>query len=133
MTQDAVVIKILPNDMAEAAVARTTACGGNCASCESCMFQSELRAIARNNIGAAIGQRVIIASKSSKIFSAVFLVYVLPLVLFIAAYVLAHLAGAGEGLCILVSFFGLLLGAGIMVLSQRLKKDKNSITFDIIR
>ena len=133
MTQDAIVTKLLPNDMAEVAVARTTACGGNCASCESCMFQNELKAVARNPIGAQPGQRVVIASKSSKVFGAILLVYVMPLALLVAAYVLAHLAGAGEGLCIAASFLGLLLGAAIIVLSQRLKKDKNAITFEIIR
>ena len=133
MTQDAIVTKLLPNNMAEVAVARTTACGGNCGSCESCMFQNELKAVARNPIGAQPGQRVVIASKSSKVFAAILLVYVMPLVLLVAAYTLAHLAGAGEGLCITASFFGLLLGAGIIVLSQRLKKDKKTITFEIIR
>ena len=32
MTQDAVVTKLVPDNMAEVAVARTTACGGNCGS-----------------------------------------------------------------------------------------------------
>ena len=133
MTQDAIVTKVLPNDMAEVAVARTTACGGNCGSCESCIFQSELKTLARNTIGARIGQKVVIESKSSKIYGAALLVYIMPLVLFIAAYALAYSLGAREGICIAISFLGLALGAAIMVLSQRLKKDKNPITFDIIR
>ena len=133
MTQDAIVTKVLPNDMAEVAVARTTACGGNCGSCESCIFQSELKTLARNTIGARIGQKVVIESKSSKIYGAALLVYIMPLVLFIAAYALAYVSGAREGICIAVSFLGLALGAAIMVLSQRLKKNKNQITFDIIR
>ena len=133
MTQDAIVTKVLPNNMAEVAVARTTACGGNCASCDSCMFQNELRAVARNPIGALPGQRVVIASKSSTVFGAIFLAYVMPLLLLIAGYILAHLAGAKEGLSIAASFFGLLLGAAILVLSQRLKKGKKTITFEIIR
>ena len=133
MTQDAIVTKVLPNDMAEVAVARTTACGGNCGSCESCIFQSELKTIARNTIGARIGQKVVIESKSSKIYGAAILVYIMPLILFMAAYAEAYVSGAKEGLCIAISFLGLVLGAAIMVLSQRLKKDKNPITFDIIR
>ena len=36
MTQDAVVIKVLNEELAEVAVTRGTACGGNCGSCESC-------------------------------------------------------------------------------------------------
>ena len=76
---------------------------------------------------------MVIESKSSKIYGAALLVYIMPLVLFIAAYALAYVSGAREGICIAVSFLGLALGAAIMVLSQRLRKDKNQITFDIIR
>ena len=70
MTQDAVVLKILPNSMAEVVVTRSTACGSNCGNCESCIFQSELKAIANNRIGAKPGQRVVISSSSRTVFSA---------------------------------------------------------------
>ena len=133
MTQDAIVTKILPNGMAEVAVARTTACGGNCGSCESCIFQNELKTVARNLIDARIGQKVVIATKSSKIFGAAILVYVMPLLFFIAGYAAAYLMGAKEGICILVSFLALAISAAILVYSQKVKKDKDAITFDIIR
>ena len=81
MTQDAIVYRRLSEDMAEVVVTRATACGGNCGSCEACMFQSELKTPARNLIGAKPGQRVVIESKSSKIYGAILLVYVLPLIL----------------------------------------------------
>ena len=133
MTQDAVVTRLLPNNMAEVAVARTTACGGSCGSCESCIFQGEIKTLARNRIGAKPGQRVVIESRSSKIFGAAALVYIMPIVLFILGYALASLAGAAEGVCVAVSFAALLLSALILILSQRMKKNKNSFTFDIIR
>ena len=76
MTQDAVVTKLLPEGMAEVVVMRGTACGGNCGSCESCMFQKELHTEARNLIQAKPGQKVTIESKSSRIFGAALLVYV---------------------------------------------------------
>ena len=132
MTQDAIVTKLLPHDMAEVAVTRSTACGGNCGSCESCMFQSELKAVARNLIEAKPGQRVVIESKSSRIFGAAILVYVMPLLFFLLGYALAALAGAEEGIRILVSFAALLVSAVVLVLSQRRKNDKKPITFDII-
>ncbi|MBR3473878.1 MAG: SoxR reducing system RseC family protein [Oscillospiraceae bacterium] len=132
MTQDAVVTKLLPDGMAEVAVTRGTACGGNCGSCESCMFQSELRVTARNQIQARPGQKVTIESKSSRIFGAAVLVYVMPLLFFLAGYALAAAWGAAEGIRILVSFAALLISAVILVLSQRLNKNKKAITFDII-
>ena len=132
MTQDAIVVKLLPHDMAEVAVTRSTACGGNCGSCGACIFQSELRAVARNRIGARPGQRVVIESRTATVFKAAALVYVMPLVLFFLGYGLAAALGAGEGLCILVSFLALALGAGLMVLTQRRAREKDKISFDII-
>ncbi len=133
MTQDAIVFRCLADDMAEVVVTRATACGGNCGSCEACMFQSELKTVARNLIGARPGQRVVIESKSSKVYGAILLVYVLPIVLALLGYFAAFAAGAPEGLCIVCCFAGVFLGAGITVLSQRLKKNKDSITFDIVQ
>ena len=115
MTQEGIVTRLYPNDMAEVAVTRMTACGGNCGSCESCMLQSEVKTLARNKVAAQPGQRVVIESRSSAVFGAVFLVYVMPL----------------EGLCILCSFAGLAVGAGLLVLSQR--RRKNAISYDIIK
>ena len=133
MTQDAIVTKCLPNGMAEVVVTRTTACGSNCGNCESCIFQSELKTLARNQVDAKPGQRVVIESKSSKIYGAAMLVYILPIVLVVFGYAVAYAAGAGEGLCVAASFAGLLIGAAIIVMSQRLGKNKKPITFDIVQ
>lgn len=130
MTQDAIVTKLLPNGMAQVAVTRSTACGGNCGHCESCLFQNELKTLARNSVGAQPGQRVVIESRTSMVLGAAALVYVLPLVLFLAGYAIAAIAGAGEGLCIAVSFIGLIVGGAVIVLSQRNKKQK--IDFEIV-
>ena len=127
MTQDAIVTKCLPNGMAEVVVTRTTACGSNCGNCESCIFQSELKTLARNQVDAKPGQRVVIESKSSKIYGAAMLVYILPIVLVVFGYAVAYAAGAGEGVCVASSFAGLLIGAAIIVMSQRLGKNKKPI------
>lgn len=133
MTQDAVVTRLLPNNMAEVAVARTTACGGNCPSCESCIFQNEIKTLAKNRIAARPGQKVVIATKSKVIFGAAALVYLMPIALMLLSYALAALAGAGEGLRILASFAALILSAFILVASQRSKKNKDKIHFEIVR
>ena len=132
MTQEAVVTRVFPNNMAEVAVTRTTACGGNCGNCESCIFQSQLKTMAKNGISASPGQRVLIESKSSNVFGAALLVYIMPLLFFLVGFALAYSLGASEGICIAVSFAGLIFGAAILVLSQRQKKNKNPITFDIV-
>ena len=132
MTQEALVIKLLPKGMAEVLVVRGTACGSNCGNCESCMYQNELKTQARNLIGARPGQKVIIESKTSMVFGAAMLVYVMPMILFLLGYALAYSLGAAEGLCVAASFIGLMVGAAIIVISQRMKKEK-TITFDIVR
>ena len=132
MTQDAIVYRRLANNMAEVVVTRSTACGSNCGNCESCIFQSEIKTVARNLINAGPGQRVIIESKSSRIYGAALMVYILPMVLALAGYFIAYALGAAEGLCILCSFLGLGLGAVILVVTQRRKMAKDPITFDII-
>ena len=132
MTQNAIVYKCLPNGLAEVVVTRATACGGNCPSCEACVFQNQLTTAARNRIGAKPGQRVLIESKSSKVYGAILLVYILPIVLAVLGYFLAYSAGAGEGQCILATFAGIVLGAVIVVLSQRNKRQEDQISFDII-
>ena len=132
MTQEAVVIKLLPGNMAEVAVRRTTACGGNCGSCESCVFQNELKTPALNRIQAQPGQKVLIESQSSRIFKAAFLVYVMPLLMFLLGYLLAAALGLSESLQIVLSFAGMLLGGVLLVMSQKRIREKDKITFEII-
>ena len=132
MTQEAIVTRQFPNGTAEVAVTRTTACGGNCGSCESCIFQSELKTIASNLVDAKPGQRVLIESRSSVIYGAALLVYILPLILLLLGFALATLLKLSEGAAIAMSFAGLLLGAIVIVLSQRRKSKKTEITFSII-
>lgn len=131
MTQDAIVYKCLPNGMAEVVVTRTTACGSNCGNCESCIFQSELKTLAKNSIDARPGQKVIIESKSSKIYKAAMLVYILPMILMVLGYALGAALSVGEGLGIALGFAGLIAGAALIVLSER-RKNKEPITFEIV-
>lgn len=133
MTQDAVVFRCLDDERAEVVVTRATACGANCESCEACVFQNELKTVARNLIGARPGQRVLIESKSSKVYGAILLVYIVPILLAILGCFAAYAMGASEGICVLCTFLGFLLGAVFTVVTQRLKRDKNPITFDIIK
>ena len=132
MTQDAVVYRCLNDETAEVVVTRATACGSNCSSCEACVFQNELKTVARNLIGARPGQKVLIESKSSRVYGAILLVYIVPILLAVVGCFTAYAAGASEGICVLCTFLGFLLGAAIVVISQKRRKDGQSITFDII-
>ena len=132
MTNEGIVTKLLPNRMAEVAVTRSTACGGNCGSCEACQFQNELKTIAKNTVGAQPGQKVTIETSSSVIFGAAMLVYVMPLVFFVIGYIIAGALGASEGICVLTSFLFLILSAVVLVVSQRKTRNRKKIEFEII-
>ena len=133
MTQDAVVFRCLDDERAEVVVTRATACGANCESCEACVFQNELKTVARNLIGARPGQKVLIESKSSKVYGAILLVYIVPILLAVLGCFTAYAMGASEGICVLCTFLGFLMGAVVTVVTQRLMRDRNPITFDIIK
>ena len=133
MTQDAVVFRCLDDERAEVVVTRATACGANCESCEACVFQNELNTVARNLIGARPGQKVLIESKSSKVYGAILLVYIVPVLLAVLGCFAAYAMGASEGICVLCTFLGFLMGAVVTVVTQRLMRDRNPITFDIIK
>jgi sigma-E factor negative regulatory protein RseC len=133
MTQDAVVFRCLDDERAEVVVTRATACGANCESCEACVYQNELKTVARNLIGARPGQKVLIESKSSKVYGAILLVYIVPILLAVLGCFAAYAMGASEGICVLCTFLGFLMGAVVTVVTQRLMRDRNPITFDIIK
>jgi sigma-E factor negative regulatory protein RseC len=96
------------------------------------VYQNELKTVARNLIGARPGQKVLIESKSSKVYGAILLVYIVPILLAVLGCFAAYAMGASEGICVLCTFLGFILGAVIIVLTQRMRKDKNPISFDII-
>lgn len=131
MTQDAVVTKVFKNGMAEVAVTRGTACGSNCGNCESCVFQSELKAFAKNTVNAKPGEKVIIESLSSRIFGATFIVYIVPIIMLIVGYLVAASLSLSEGMSILLSFAFFALAVALVVIYQRASKKKNPIKFEI--
>ena len=133
MTQDAIVTKVLPNGMAEVVVARGTACGSNCGNCESCMFQNEIKTLAKNSVNARQGEKVEIETVSSRIFGAAFLVYIVPFIAFFIGYAIAAVSGLSEQLCMLVSIAAFLLAVAVVVVTQRRSKSKKPITFEIVR
>lgn len=131
MTQDAVVTRVFPNGLAEVAVTRGTACGSNCGNCESCAFQNELKAIAKNTVHATPGEKVVIESVSSRIFSAAFLLYIVPFIALFIGYAIAAVNALSEGMCILLSFAAFALAVAVVVVCQRINKRKKPITFEI--
>lgn len=123
MTQNGVVTKLLDNNRAEVAVERGTACGGNCGGCEACVFDSRITISAENRISARPGDRVILESGTSAVLGAAVLVYMLPLLFLFGGYAAGAAFHLEQGKCVLFSLFGAAVGAGLVVLLGRKKKE----------
>ena len=84
---------------------------------------------AENLIGAAPGDRVVIEAASGQVFSAIFLVYALPVVLFFVGYWVGQVLGAGAPVGIGGFFLGLLTA---VLVSRRKTKMGREIRFQIV-
>lgn len=129
MTQNGVVTKLLEDGRAEVSVERGTACGGHCDGCETCIYATTLRIPAENAVYAKPGDRVILESGTKSVMGAAVLVYLVPVLLFFAGYAAGAAAGLAQGLCILTSLAGVIVGGGLVVWLGRRRKE---IVFRII-
>ena len=87
MQQKAKVQRLLPDGRAELTVVRKSACSGDCGSCGGCgAVEQSLCITADNPIRAGVGDVVYVESATGLILKAAALVYLLPLMLFLAGY-----------------------------------------------
>ena len=133
MVQEAIVSRILNDEMAEVFVVRISACGKSCTSCEGCSLQNKLVVNAINSFSSAVGQKVLIESRTSKIFAAAFVVYLLPMLTMIFASIIMAYRGASELTCVLAAFIGLSVGILITLLIHHFIKNKKAIEYTIIK
>lgn len=86
MTQIATVEKILPGGMAEISVPRKSACGHDCEECAGCgVSGASVRAVARNDARAEVGQKVVVESSTKNLLGVMLLVYLLRSCCFLSA------------------------------------------------
>ena len=108
MLRKATVTELLPEGRAELVVRRESACSGDCHKCAGCgAVEQILRLSADNPLGAQKGDIVWLESESAPVLRAAAAVYLLPLALFLAGYLLAQELGAWAAL---VGVGGFLLG-----------------------
>lgn len=108
MEQVVRVCRVLSDGMAEVVRIRESACSGDCHQCSGCGAARETMILkAENPIGAKVGDLVKVQSDSSPVLKAAAVLYILPLVMFLAGYLLGeNLWGRG----ILVSLICFALG-----------------------
>lgn len=132
MTQDAVVIKAFENGLAEVLVARGTSCGEHCGSCSVCKYVGEIHTYAKNKIHAAVGDKVVIESKTGEVLGAAFMIYIIPMVAMLIAYLAASAMGYGENISVPVAFIAFLACVGVVTLYQRARAKKKEIELVIV-
>ena len=129
MQQKAIVKEITPQGNAVVAVERRSACSGDCDSCHGCAHQTEIvTVIAHNDAGAEQGDVVQVESETGRVLRLALLLYIMPMVLMIAGYMIPGVQG---NLKVLTAFMGLAIGIGICVIYSAYMKKKNEMTFRI--
>ncbi len=132
MKQKVMVLSTSGN-MARVSYRRPTACHGDCSKCAggcgSMAAKEEIIVSAENLIGAKTGDSVYIEGETKKVAWAIVLVYVIPVVLFLAGYFLGQQWGYGN----LIGILGFFLGLALAVLeSRRQKKRGQEIRYQIV-
>ena len=134
MTQIATVERILDAGHAEISVPRKSACGHDCEECAGCgVTGAAVHARAANPIGAAPGQKVVVESSTKKMLRIVALVYLTPVLLFLAGYLIAVAVNAGVAVQYTAAVAGFVLGIAAAITYDRRLRARGGLSFTIVR
>ncbi|MBQ7778486.1 MAG: SoxR reducing system RseC family protein [Oscillibacter sp.] len=134
MTQIATVERILNHDYAEISVPRKAACGHDCEECAGCgVSGSAVHARAANPIGALPGQKVVVESDSKKMLNVIMMVYLTPVVLFLAGYLIMLALGASTAIQYTVAIIGFVISIALAIRYDRKLRERGGINFRIVR
>ena len=126
------LVKVLtcnPDGTAKAVLVRQSACSGDCHKCSGCgAVQQSMIVDVVNPIGAKPGELVTIESQSGPVLRGAAILYLLPLVLFMPAY----LWGMRWQLGGLTGLAGFLLGIGAAIVYDRCVVKKENTVYTII-
>ena len=111
MSQNAVIKRIMKENVAEISLLRQMDCK-NCDSCNGCSQkpQTELLAMASNQIGAKVGDVVEVESIAGSSIGIAVIVYVIPCVFLLLGYFLGQAIGLSEMVSVGVGGLGILVG-----------------------
>jgi len=130
MEQIAKIIKVNHDGTAEIEVRRQSACGHDCGSCHGCGAPDEhIQVTAINEAKAAEGDYVRISSDTKRILGLVFLLYLLPLLLFFIGYLFfGTFTGLSNGLNGAIGFF---IGIALVYLENHRMKKSKEVAFTV--
>ncbi len=119
MLQEAIITNIREDGLAEVVVERLGICGGDCNGCEGCKYEHLMKSVVQNPIDAHRGQHVMIETPTAGVVKGALAIYVLPIVMLIAGYLIAALLSLGEGACIAAAFGAALAGVVIAIVVSK--------------
>ena len=129
MQQQVKILSCSPDGTAQVMLLRQSACSGDCHKCSGCgAAEQTMIFTARNPLGAKAGDLVTVESASGPVLKAAAVLYMVPLVLFIAGYLLGMRWQLG-GLTGLAAF---VLGIGGAIAYDRLVMKKENTVYTII-
>ena len=129
MQQLVKLLSLNPDGTAQVAYLRQSACSGDCHKCSGCgAVQQTMIFTARNPIGAKPGDMVTVESATGPVLKAAAVLYLLPLVLFIVAYLLGMQWNLG-GLFGAVAF---VLSIALVIVYDRLVMQKKNTVYTIV-
>lgn len=134
MTQIATVERIIDANHAEISVPRKSACGHDCEECAGCgVSGAAVHAKAVNTIGAMPGQKVVVESSTKKMMYIVVLVYLIPVVLFMAGYLITAFLTTAVGMQYFVAILGFAVGIAAAIAYDRRLRARGGLSFTIVR
>lgn len=134
MTQIATVERIIDADHAEISVPRKSACGHDCEECAGCgVTGAAVHARALNPIGARPGQKVVVQSDTNKMLRIIALVYLTPVLLFLAGYFITMAVTSSAAIQYLAAGTGFAAGILLAVFYDRRLRQRGGLSFQIVR
>ena len=129
MQQMVKVLSCHSDGTAQVACLRQSACSGDCHKCSGCgAVEQTMVFTARNPIGARPGDTVTVESATGPVLKAAAVLYMLPLVLFIAGY----LMGMQWNLGALIGGLAFALSIVLIIAYDRLVMQKKNTVYTII-
>ena len=129
MQQRVKILSCTEDGVAQVACLRQSACSGDCHKCSGCgAVEQTMVFTARNLIGAKPGELVIVESETGPVLKAAAVLYMMPLILFIAGYLLGMQWGLGG----LIGALAFALSILLVVLYDRLVMKKKNTDYTII-
>ncbi|WP_295740491.1 SoxR reducing system RseC family protein [uncultured Oscillibacter sp.] len=134
MTQVATVERIIDANHAEISVPRKSACGHDCEECAGCgVTGAAVHAKALNPIGARPGQKVVVQSDTGNMLRIIALVYLTPVLLFLAGYFITMTVTSSTAIQYLIAGIGFAAGILLAVSYDRRLRRQGGLSFQIVR